>query len=102
MKEIESKVQEKLERIVAKGIALDKLTVSFDLGDDGHFLLDTSGESPSFTESDEEGECQIKLNLNNLNKLLAGDLNPMVAYTMGKIKISGKVGHALKLSSLFE
>jgi len=38
----------------------------------------------------------------NMLKLLDGQLNPTIAYTLGKLKVQGSMGLALKLSSLLE
>jgi putative sterol carrier protein len=37
-----------------------------------------------------------------MSKLIAGELNPMVAFTLGKLKVFGSKGIALKLSSLLD
>ncbi len=42
------------------------------------------------------------LSPDNMQKLMAGELNPMVAFTMGKLKVFGSKGIALKLSSLLD
>ena len=40
------------------------------------------------------------MNMKNFNKLLDGKLNPVVAYTLGKLKVDGDVGKALEFSEL--
>ena len=79
-------------------------TVLFDLGDDGKVLLDATGEKVVITPEpeDNEAETTLILSLDNMVKLIGGDLNPMVAFTMGKLKVIGSKGIALKLSSLLE
>jgi len=37
-----------------------------------------------------------------MEKLITGELSPMVAFTMGKVKVLGSKGVALKLSGLLE
>ena len=44
----------------------------------------------------------MTLSADNMVKLINGDLNPMVAFTLGKLKVSGSRGIALKLSSLLD
>ena len=44
--------------------------------------------------------CAITMNMKNFNKLLDGKLNPVVAYTLGKLKVDGDVGKALEFSEL--
>ena len=41
------------------------------------------------------------MDADDLNKLMNGDLNPMTAFMFGKLKVSGDMGVAMKLQSLF-
>jgi putative sterol carrier protein len=79
-------------------------TVLFDLGDDGKILLDATGGDVKITPNpdNEEAETTLVLSSENLVKLVNGDLNPMVAFTLGKLKVFGSKGIALKLSSLLD
>ncbi len=83
--------------------ALDH-TVLFDLEDEGKILVDATGDNVVVTPNPEDGDAETTLVLtpDNLQKLMAGELNPMVAFTMGKLKIFGSKGIALKLSSLLD
>lgn len=79
-------------------------SVLFDLGDDGKILLDATGDDVKITPSpeNEDAETTLMLSSENLVKLMNGDLNPMVAFTLGKLKVFGSKGIALKLSSLLD
>lgn len=79
-------------------------TVLFDLEDTGKILLDATGDDVIVTANpdDDEAEATLVLTPDNLQKLIAGELNPMVAFTMGKLKVFGSKGIALKLSSLLD
>ena len=79
-------------------------TILFDLGDDGKILLDATGDEVVITPNpeDDDAETTLALSSDDLSKLIEGDLNPMVAFTMGKLKVFGSKGIALKLSSLLE
>jgi len=79
-------------------------SVLFDLGDDGKILLDATGGEVKITPSpeNEDAETTLVLSSDNLVKLMNGDLNPMVAFTLGKLKVFGSKGIALKLSSLLD
>ena len=79
-------------------------SILFDLGDDGKILLDTTGGDVKITPSpeNENAETTLVLSGENLVKLINGDLNPMVAFTLGKLKVFGSKGIALKLSSLLD
>ncbi len=79
-------------------------SVLFDLGDDGKILLDATGGDVKITPSpdSDDAETTLVLSSDNLVKLMNGDLNPMVAFTLGKLKVFGSKGIALKLSSLLD
>ena len=79
-------------------------TVLFDLGDDGKILLDATGDEVVITPNpeSEEAETTLALSADSMVKLINGDLNPMVAFTLGKLKVFGSKGIALKLSSLLD
>ncbi len=79
-------------------------TVLFDLGDDGKILLDATGGDVKVTPNpdSDDAETTLALSSENMAKLIEGDLNPMVAFTMGRLKIFGSKGIALKLASLLD
>ncbi len=79
-------------------------TVLFDLGDDGKILLDATGGEVLVTPdpADDNAETTLTLSADNMVKLINGDLNPMAAFTMRKLKVFGSKGIALKLSSLLD
>ena len=79
-------------------------TVLFDMGDDGKVLLDATGAEVKIVPNpdSDEAETTLVLSSDNMSKLIAGDLNPMVAFTLGKLKVFGSKGIALKLSSLLD
>jgi putative sterol carrier protein len=78
--------------------------VLFDLEDAGKILVDATGDEVVVTANpdDEDAETTLVLSPENMRKLMAGELNPMVAFTMGKLKVFGSKGVALKLSSLLD
>ncbi len=79
-------------------------TVLFDLGDDGKILLDATGGEVKITPNpaSDEAETTLVLSEDNMVKVINGNLNPMVAFTLGKLKVFGSKGIALKLSSLLD
>lgn len=77
-----------------------KVKFSFDEG--GALLLDGTVTPPSLTEEDGEADCTIRASLDNAIKLINGELNPTMAYTLGKLRIDGSVGVALKMASMLE
>lgn len=71
-------------------------SVKFDTGSDGVILIDGT----SISTTDGPADCTIKLSLDDLESLIAGDLNPTMAFMSGKLKIEGDMSIAMQLSQL--
>jgi putative sterol carrier protein len=76
--------------------------VAFDLGDDGAIAIDATGSPPVMSNEPGGAACTIRISAEDLAKLIAGELNPMMAYTLGKLKIDGSMGVAMKVAALLE
>lgn len=89
---------------IAKGIqsGLENKTfegsLKFDCGSDGVVVL---ADNRASTE-DRDTDCTIRISKDNLSKLLTGKLNPMSGVMMGKLKVSGDMGVAMKLGQLLK
>ncbi|MCR5418654.1 MAG: SCP2 sterol-binding domain-containing protein [Lachnospiraceae bacterium] len=46
--------------------------------------------------------CAITMNMTNFNKLIDGKLDPIFAFTTGKLKLDGDAGKALEFSKLIK
>ncbi len=77
-----------------------KVKFAFDEG--GVFLLDGTVTPPTLGEEDGEADCTLSLSVENMEKLIAGTLNPALAYSLGKLRVEGSLGVALKLASMME
>lgn len=77
-----------------------KVKFAFDEG--GVLLLDGTATPPTLSDEDAEADCVISSTVDNAMKLMNGELNPMLAYSMGKLRIDGSVGVALKMASMME
>jgi putative sterol carrier protein len=71
-------------------------SVKFDTGADGVLLIDGA----TVSTADGPADCTIKLSLDDLESLIAGDLNPTMAFMTGKLKIEGDMSVAMALSQL--
>ncbi|WP_226689017.1 SCP2 sterol-binding domain-containing protein [Ruegeria arenilitoris] len=71
-------------------------SLKFDCGEDGVIVL---SENRASTQ-DRDTDCTIRISQDNLTKLLTGKLNPMTGVALGKLKISGNMGVAMKLGQL--
>ncbi|MCZ6721548.1 MAG: SCP2 sterol-binding domain-containing protein [Proteobacteria bacterium] len=79
-----------------------KARVMFDLGDDGSLVVDATEAPPRISVEPCEADCTIRLSLANLEKLMAGNLSPTLAYAMGKLRIEGSMGLAMKIAALLD
>ncbi len=92
LEQIVTKMQQELENKAFDG------SLKFDCGDDGVLVL---ADGTAGLE-DRETDCTIRISQDNLVKLLTGKLNPMTGVMMGKLKVSGDMGVAMKLGSLLK
>ena len=76
--------------------------VLFDLGEDGVISVDGTTNPPTLGHEAIEADCTIRFTAADMEMMMEGALNPMLAYTMGKLKVDGSLGVAMKVASLLE
>ena len=57
-------------------------------------------DGATVSTTDSPADCTIKLSLEDLESLVAGDLNPTMAFMQGKLKIEGDMSVAMALSQI--
>lgn len=77
-------------------------TVKFDFDDEGILFVDATQNPPVFTNDDGEAEVTLRTSIETFGKILRGDQDPNIAFMMGKLKVSGSMGLALKLNAMLE
>ncbi len=75
-------------------------TIKFDLGADGVIFVDGVSVPNTVTNTDSEAQCTVQLTLEDFQSIAKGDLDAMTAFMMGKLKISGDMGIAMKLREI--
>lgn len=77
--------------------------ILFDFGEDGKIFLD-AGQSPPVLsqEGGEDPDVTVSLSLGTFEKIMKGEEDPSLAFMMGKMKIRGSMGVALKLNAILE
>ena len=76
--------------------------VLFDFGDDGCLHVDAN-EFPALISTDaKEADVTLLTSLDTFGKILNGETDPNFAFLMGKLKIQGNMGLALKLNGFLE
>lgn len=88
----------KVSGVIESGTDFDK-TVKFDFGDVGKLLID--GAAGKVTNDDADADATIAVPFDDFLKLAQGQMDPMMAFMQGKLKVSGDMGVAMKLQSLF-
>ncbi len=70
--------------------------VKFDCGDDGVVVVDNQ----SVGTEDQDADCVIRVSLDDLAAMVAGDLDPTAAFMQGKLQVEGDMGVAMKLGQV--
>lgn len=69
--------------------------------EDGIVHLDDTVSPPQVLNEEKEAPFTIVMTADNFGQILSGDLNVMMAFMSGKLKIKGDKAAAMKLTSLF-
>ncbi|MEB0140515.1 MULTISPECIES: SCP2 sterol-binding domain-containing protein [unclassified Undibacterium] len=75
-------------------------TLKFDCGSDGVVFVDALTTPNTVSNDNAEAACTISISLENLAALLTGQLNPMNGFMMGKLKVAGDMGIAMRLQTV--
>lgn len=95
---LKSNIQSKLSIAPPLGYVVD-----LDLGDAGHIFLDgQDGSTQVLDQTDKTPDTTLTLSLEKMESIVAGNLDPNMAVLLGQMKVSGKMGVALKLASYLE
>lgn len=71
--------------------------IKFDCGEDGVMVIDNQ----SVSTEDADADCTVGVSLEDLQSIVAGDLDPTAAFMQGKLKVDGDMGVAMKLGQVF-
>ena len=94
-------VTEAIKSKMAMAAGLDA-KVKFDFDEDGQIFIDATQSPPSISHDDEEADCTIKCTLETFQGMMDGTIEPAMAFMVGKLKVEGSAGLAMKLSSIIE
>ncbi len=75
-------------------------TIKFVIDGEQYIYVDDNASPSTVTNEDKDADCTIKLKANNFEKILKGDMNPMTAFMMGKIKVDGNMGVAMNINKI--
>lgn len=74
--------------------------VKFNFGDDGVLTIDGKASPNAVTNDDADADTTITMSLDDFKQMAEGELDPTAAFMMGKIKVSGDMTVAMKLSQV--
>ncbi len=100
-------VLEKVRKMAANAdvSGADFLAVQVNLTDcdPGVFYVEVKDHKVSVEPYDyHDRNCAITMKSDDFNKLISGKLDPIAAFTIGKLKVDGDVGKALEFSKLIK
>lgn len=75
-------------------------TLKFDCGSDGVAVIDGKATPNTVDNADRECDCTVTITLENLNAMLAGDLEPVTGFMTGRFTVAGDMSVAMKLNRL--
>lgn len=80
-----------------------KAKAKLDFGDDGILFIDST-QTPAVISQEDLGDADVTLlcKKETFEGFLSGTQNPNMAFMMGKLKIKGSMGLAMKLNSILE
>lgn len=97
LEEIESKVKTKM--AMAHGL---NAKVMFDFGDEGVIAVDATQSPPEISRERIEADTTLVVSPEVFTAILEGRQDPNIAFMMGKLKVKGSMGLAMKLNGILE
>jgi len=94
-------VTEAIKAKMAMAAGLDA-KVKFDFDDEGVIFVDATQNPPTISNEDKDADCTLKCSLDTFKGFMEGTQDPTMAFMMGKLKVDGSMGLAMKLNSIIE
>lgn len=94
---ITAKIKEKM--ALAAGL---NAKIKLDFGDDGVVFVDATQTPPVVSNEDSEADLTLTTSTETFKGILDGSQDPNIAFMMGKLKVQGSMGLAMKLNNILE
>ena len=98
---------EKVRNIAEKADVSDKdflaVQVNITGKDSGVFYVEVKDHKVNVEPYEyNDRNCAVTMSMTDFNKLIDGKLDPVMAFTIGKLKVDGDIGKALEFSKLLK
>ena len=101
--ELVNTVREKMSGIDVSNVPFIAIQVNITGKDSGVFYIEIKDGKASVEPYDyHDRSCSFTIDQANFLKLINGKLDPVAAYTVGKLKVEGDLGKALEFSKLLK
>lgn len=98
-----TKVREKVCGANLSGVPFIAIQVNITGKESGVFYIEIKDGKGSVEPYDyHDRSCAFTVDMANFNKIVDGKLDPVAAYTTGKLKVDGDLGKALEFSNLLK
>lgn len=98
-----SKVRKIAETTDVSGVDFLAVQINLTDCDPGVFYVEAKDHKVNVEPYDyHDRNCAITMKSDDFNKLISGKLDPIAAFTIGKLKVDGDVGKALEFSKLIK
>lgn len=68
--------------------------------DQGVVFIDAKQSPAVVSNDDQPADTELHVNVADLERMASGDLNPMMAFMTGKLKVKGDMGIAMKMGQV--
>jgi putative sterol carrier protein len=94
-------LQELTDQIRTKATHADSLDATAKIVTDQGIVYIDAKQSPAVVSNDDKpADCDLHVNMDDLVRMGTGDLNPMMAFMSGKLKVKGDMGIAMKMGKV--
>ena len=101
--ELVTKVRKLTENTDVSGIDFLAVQVNITGKEKGVFYVEIKDHKLSVEPYEyNDRNCAITISMTDFNKLIDGKLDPVLAYTIGKLKVDGDLGKAVEFGKLFK
>jgi len=94
---ITAKIKEKM--AMASGL---NAKVKIDFGENGCVFVDTTQSPALISHEDKDADLTLETSKETFEAILSGTQDPNIAFMMGKLKVKGSMGLAMKLNNILE